>query len=399
MLDTIWGRFEEFCRPQSNEVRARFDLLTSFWQGNKSADEWQHAVQTQVALAKYPPETAKILHMDIFWFFLEDEEFVSKTINDSKIDLDKFPTSKVRQHAKKMESSKATARHIKQVACDPQPAQINLMRHQCTYLPASKCKKRKPFVKPRSPSHKNDTSDRQSHYKKSFDAKNVYRNKERYQKCGDSNHIEGFQCPAKKFQCKSCHMYGPFTSLCYQKKQASFKSRYTKTHVLQAGAVPACDKSICGHSEYCSSSNESFYLQVKIQQAQAEGKKSPTASHLITNLAYKLKPHQTRNQYLRARLDICTDVDIMPASVYNLVFNDPELKKLAPSNLQIGTYTTDTVKIVRSCLFYLVHPDTKKLQEVTIYVARNDGSVLLFYTTTLALGIIHHKIRLFTSQS
>ena len=25
---------------------------------------------------------------DIFWFFLKDEEFVSKTINDSNIDLD-----------------------------------------------------------------------------------------------------------------------------------------------------------------------------------------------------------------------------------------------------------------------------------------------------------------------
>ena len=34
-----------------------------------------------------------------------------------------------------MESSKATARHIKQVAGDPQAAQINLMHHQHTELP------------------------------------------------------------------------------------------------------------------------------------------------------------------------------------------------------------------------------------------------------------------------
>ena len=73
-----------------------------------------------------PPETAKILHRDIFWFFLKDEEFVSKTNNDSNIDLDKFPKSKVRQLAKKMESSKVTPRHIKQVASDPWVAQINL---------------------------------------------------------------------------------------------------------------------------------------------------------------------------------------------------------------------------------------------------------------------------------
>ena len=60
-----------------------------------------------------PPETTKILHIDIFWFFLKDEEFVCKTINDSNKDLDNFPTSNVRQFAKKMETSKVTARHIK----------------------------------------------------------------------------------------------------------------------------------------------------------------------------------------------------------------------------------------------------------------------------------------------
>ena len=33
MPDTIWEIYEEFCKPQSNEVKARFDLLTSFQQG------------------------------------------------------------------------------------------------------------------------------------------------------------------------------------------------------------------------------------------------------------------------------------------------------------------------------------------------------------------------------
>ena len=62
--------------------------------------------------------------------------------------------------------------------------------------------------------------------------------------CGDSNHIEGFQCPTKKIQCKSCHKYGHFTSLFYQKKQASFKSKKHTAHMLQAVAVCACDKSV-----------------------------------------------------------------------------------------------------------------------------------------------------------
>ena len=135
-LDTIWSMYEDFCKPQANEVRARFDLLTSFCQG--TVDEWYNAVQAQVSLAKYSQETANILHHDIFWFFLKDEEFVSKTINDSGTDLEKFPASKVKQLAKKIEASKATVHHIKQVASDLHVAQINLMRQQCTDLPPSK---------------------------------------------------------------------------------------------------------------------------------------------------------------------------------------------------------------------------------------------------------------------
>ena len=115
--------------------------------------------------------------------------------------------------------------------------------------------------------------------------------------------------------------------------------------MLQVRVVYACDKSICSHSEDCSSSDESFSLQVKLQQSQAECKQIPTPSHLITNLPYKLKPHHTRNQYLREGLDTCGDVNIMPVSVYKLMFNDPELKKLAPSTLAIGTYTIDTVRL------------------------------------------------------
>ena len=87
ILDTIWEKFEEFCKPQSYEVHAQFDLLTSFRQGNCSIDEWYNMVQAQVNLVKYPPEIAKILHRDIFWFFLHDEESVSRTISDGSVDF------------------------------------------------------------------------------------------------------------------------------------------------------------------------------------------------------------------------------------------------------------------------------------------------------------------------
>ena len=70
-LDVIWAKYEDFYKSQTNDARARFDLLTSFRQSSDSVDEWYNAVHGQVSLAKYPPETASISHRCIFWFFLE----------------------------------------------------------------------------------------------------------------------------------------------------------------------------------------------------------------------------------------------------------------------------------------------------------------------------------------
>ena len=105
-LDAIWNKFEEFSKPQMKEVRACLDLLTSFCQGTRNVDEWYNTVQAQVNLAKYPPETAKILHHDIFWFFMQDEDFVTKTINEGNVDIQKFPASKVCQLAKRWKAQK-----------------------------------------------------------------------------------------------------------------------------------------------------------------------------------------------------------------------------------------------------------------------------------------------------
>ena len=272
----------------------------------------------------------------------------------------------MRQLAKKLESSKATPHHIKQVAGDPQAVQINLLRHQHTELPAGKYKKKRPPVKPKQSNHKQQSSESyhgQAQHKKRFDPKSAHNNKDRCSKCGDTAHLEGFQCPVKKYQCKACHKFGHFTSMCFQKKQANFKPRRPKAHQLQAGAVYVKGSASYDHSDEDSTSEDSFCLQVKIKCKQDKEQKVPRPTHLITNLAYRLKPHHTRNLYLRARLDTCTDVNLMPASMYQLVSNDAKMQKLAPSKLQVGTDTTDTVKIVGSCTFYLVHPDTKKLKK------------------------------------
>ena len=88
------------------------------------------------------------------------------------------------------------------------------------------------------------------------------------------------------------------------------------------------------------------------------------------------------------------NMNIMPASIYQLLFKDPEMKKIKLCKMHISTYTTDTVKIIELCIFDVVHPDRKKLVPVTFYVANNNGSVLLSCKTTLALQLIQPRSRL-----
>ena len=221
-LDAIFAKFEEFLKPQMNEVRARFDLLTSFHQGNRNIDEWYNALQAQVNLAKYPLETAKILHRDIFWFFMKDEDFVTKTINEGNVDIQKIPASKVRQLAKKTESFKATAKHIRQVARDLPAAQIQLMRHQHTKLPAGNYPKRKKTATGRQ-KPQNHRSPGLHTSQKPFDLQKPETHSDRCTRCGDTLCAKGFQCPARKFQCKSMSQIWAFHHSMLSKESTAIK--------------------------------------------------------------------------------------------------------------------------------------------------------------------------------
>ena len=166
-----------------------------------------------------------------------------------------------------------------------------------------------------------------------------------------------------------CHKFGHFTSVCYQKNQqtsGTFIPRKPKAHELRAGALYTCQDANGTILEE-SSSDESFCLQMKVQTTQLTNLQLPKPAYLMTNLAYCLKMHHRRNQYLSVRLDTCADVNLMPVAIYQLMFKDPSLKKLTLSTLEIETYTNDIVKIIGLCQFYLVHPENKKLIQVIFF--------------------------------
>ena len=129
-------------------------------------------------------------------------------------------------------------------------------------------------------------------------------------------------------------------------------------------------------------------IEMKIHKTQISHPKVPKPVYLMANLAYCLQEHHKRNQYLQARLDTCADVNLMPMAIYCLMFKDPGLRKITSSNLEIEMYTNDVVKIIGTCNFYLVHPESKQLVKVLFFVAKENGSVLLSCRMTMELGLI-----------
>ena len=103
---------------------------------------------------------------------------------------------------------------------------------------------------------------------------------------------------------------------------------------------------------------------MKVQAIQANSN-IPAPKYLFTNLEFKVKPHKNKTKILQARIDTCTDVNIMPLSIYKYLFKDPDCAKIAPSDLQLGTYTNKKVKILGSCNLYITYPDTRCITEVT----------------------------------
>ena len=97
-----------------------------------------------------------------------------------------------------MESSKATAKHIRQVTGDQPAAQIHLMCHQHTKLLARNYNKHKKTTKQRLQNYR--LTEQMS--KKSFDLQKLEKLSDRYIRCSDTSHAKGFQCPAKKFSVK-----------------------------------------------------------------------------------------------------------------------------------------------------------------------------------------------------
>ena len=140
------------------------------------------------------------------------------------------------------------------------------MHHQCTQLPAGNFPRRKSnLMSGQKP--QNCKMQELPTVQKTPNMPRPEARSEKCNRCGDTPHAKGFQCQARRFQCKICHKFGHFTSVCFQKSQGqhssnSFHARKPKAQQLHVGALYTLHDA--GSSEYDSGPEENFCLQMKV---------------------------------------------------------------------------------------------------------------------------------------
>ena len=91
---------------------------------------------------------------------------------------------------------------------------------------------------------------------------------------------------------------------------------------------------------------------------------------LYANIPYRLQPYHKHNKYLPVQLDTCADVNLMPESVYKLVFNDPQTSKLVKNDIDLTVYARHSVDLIGKCTFYMLSKGTKQPVKVDFYIAK-----------------------------
>ena len=199
---------------------------------------------------------------------MTDNEFIAKTMNESNTDLAQYPAAKVQQIAKKLEFSKATAKHIKQHTSTMQgAAQINVLRHNCTSLPP---KKKKGSMKPNPNSNKTTKPQQLQQQKQLIQHPPSDRNPNQCTRCGDSPPAQRFNCLAKKYQCKHCTKIGHFTKMCFTKNAHLQPQHYHKGKPQQTHQIIVSEHSTKQYQNTCKCDNDDDFMIVFQLHAQPQ---------------------------------------------------------------------------------------------------------------------------------
>ena len=123
---------------------------------------------------------------------------------------------------------------------------------------------------------------------------------ERCLKCCVSQHIDIFRCPTRKHQCRNCHKYGHFSRFATKrKKHLTRKGLWSQDHPKHINFRLA---QFTHKIPYAASQTTCLLVKIQVQLKTTQVETKILApQHLITNLAYKLKPHK-KTQYFEGKI-------------------------------------------------------------------------------------------------
>ena len=255
--------------------------------------------------------------------------------------------------AKNLESRKTTAKHIKQHTSNmPGGAQIHILRHNCTSLPAKKKKAIRNQTQLKGPSCKSHSS-----------------------KSSPTNSSHTIDIQTSVLDVVTSHMHKDSTALqrstnenntmkwtlhqnVLHKKCTTTVTAISKGKPKQAHQIIVTEQPNEQYKSVDESDDDDnfiiAYQSVLNHRKNVNSQRAPTSytkKHLYANITYMLQPYHKHNKYLYVQLDTCSDVNLMPEKVYKLVFNDPHTSKLAKNDTDLTVYTrhSSLVSVLSSC--------------------------------------------------
>ena len=172
--------------------------------------------------------------------------------------------------------------------------------------------------------------------------------------------------------------------MCFTKNAHLQPQQYHRGKPKQAHQIFVPEHSNKQYQNTCKCDNENEFmiaLQLHAQPQRSVHNQRVTTGYtqkcLYANIPYQLKLYHKHNKYLCIQLHTCANVDLMPESVYKLVFNDLQTAKLSKNEIDLTVYTRHSVDLIGKCTFYMLSKGTKQTIKIKFYIAKEEGSVLL----------------------
>ena len=186
--------------------------------------------------------------------------------------------------------------------------------------------------------------------------------------------------------------------MCFTKNAHQQPQHYQKGKPKQAHQIVVPEHSTKQYKNMHDCDNDDDFMAAFQLQAQPQNNvhnqkvtTGYTQKCWYANIPYRLQPHHKHNKYLCVQLDTCADVNLMPKSVYKIVFNDPHTAKLVKNDIDLTVYTRHSVDLIGKCTFYMLNKGTKQPVKVDFYIAKEEGSVLLSQETVFQLQLLDVK--------